>query len=156
MALSDLPFPEINASLNFLATVLLGTGYVLIKSGRRDAHKKVMATALVVSAVFLVSYLSYHYLSGRAETKYVGAGLGKVAYLFILITHIPLAISLVYLVPWTVIPATKGLYEVHKRRARITFPIWMYVSVTGVLVYAFLRASGSYDAGLSHLPTLPR
>lgn len=154
MALSDLPFPEINASLNAVATVLLGTGYALIKSGRREAHKKVMAAALVASTVFLLSYLTYHYLSGRAETRYVGDGFGKVAYLVILLTHIPLAISLVFLVPWTVIPAIKGLYEVHKRRARITFPIWMYVSVTGVLVYAFLRMSGSYDAGLSHLPIL--
>lgn len=154
MALSDLPFPEINASLNGVATVLLGTGYALIKSGRREAHKKVMATALVVSAVFLLSYLTSKYIVGRLETPYKGDGVGKVLYYVILITHVPLAASLLFFVPWTVTPAIKGLYEVHKRRARITFPIWLYVSVTGVLVYLFLRQSGSYDAPGSHLPAL--
>lgn len=154
MALSDLPFPEINASLNFCAAVLLATGYALIKSGRRDAHKKVMATALVVSTVFLASYLISKGVAGRMETKYAGDGFGKWVYYFILATHVPLAASLLYFVPWAVMPAIKGVYEVHKRRARILFPIWMYVSVTGVLVYAFLKYSGSFDAGQSNLPTL--
>lgn len=154
MALSDLPFPEINASLNFCAAVLLAIGYALIKSGRRDAHKKVMATALVVSAVFLASYLVSKGVAGRVETKYIGEGAGRWAYYFILITHIPLAASLLYLVPWAVMPAIRGVYEVHKRRARILFPIWMYVSVTGVLVYLFLEYSGSFAAGQSNLPTL--
>jgi putative membrane protein len=154
MALSDLPFPEINASLNFCAAVLLATGYALIKSGRRDAHKKVMATALVVSTVFLASYLISKGVAGRVETKYAGDGFLKYVYYLILATHVPLAASLLYLVPWAVLPAIRGEYEVHRRRARLLFPVWMYVSVTGVLVYAFLKYSGSFAAGQSNLPAL--
>jgi len=154
MALSDLPFPEINASLNFAATVLLATGYVFIRKGMTDAHRRTMALALIASAVFLLSYLTSKYVAHRLETKYVGDGAGKWVYYFILITHVPLATSLLFFVPWTVLPALKGRFDIHRRRARFTFPVWMYVSVTGVLVYAFLRASGSFDAGLSHLPTL--
>lgn len=154
MSLKDVPFPEINASLNFAATLLLATGYAFIRKGRTEAHKKTMALALVASTLFLASYLFSKYVAGRLETKYIGDGFGKIAYLFILITHVPLATSLLFFVPWTVVPALKGRFDVHRRRAKITFPIWMYVSVTGVLVYVFLRVSGSFEAGLSHLPSL--
>ena len=155
MSLSEVPFPELNASLNFAATVLLATGYGFIRKGNIAAHRRTMVMALIVSTVFLTSYLTSKYVAHRLETKYVGDGAGKWVYYFILITHVPLAASLLFFVPWTVIPAIKGRFDVHRRRARITFPIWMYVSVTGVLVYAFLRFSGSFDAGQSHLPTLP-
>lgn len=150
MSLSEVPFPEINASLNFLATVLLAAGFTLVKRGKVEAHKKVMALALVASTVFLACYLVSKGVAGRVDTKYVGEGVGRYVYYFILITHVPLAMSLLYFVPWAVIPALKGRYEVHRRRAKVLFPIWMYVSVTGVLVYLFLRLSGSFEAGLSN------
>lgn len=143
MKLSDIP--AINASLNALATVLISIGFILIKSGRREAHRKVMITAMVVSAVFLVGYLTHKALKGMAagageaiHTQFGGTGAIAVVYYVMLVTHVILAISIAYLVPRTFFFAIKGDFVRHKAWAKFTYPIWYYVSVTGVLVYFFL------------------
>ncbi len=143
MTVSDIP--ALNATLNGLATVLITAGFILIKTGRKDAHRKVMLTAGVVSALFLVGYLSHKILKGLAagpgeavHTQFGGTGLIAQVYYVMLVSHIALAISIAYLVPRTFLFAIRGDIESHKRWAKFTFPIWYYVSVTGVLVYFFL------------------
>ena len=136
MTVHDLP--TLNATLNGIATVLISTGFILIKTGRREAHRKVMTTAMVVSALFLVSYLTYHTLMRGRPTPFGGTGMIRTVYLTILWTHIPLAALIAFLVPRTFLFAIKGDFERHKAWAKWTFPIWYYVSVTGVLVYFFL------------------
>ena len=136
MTLRDIP--ALNASLNALATVLITAGFILIKSGRREAHRKVMMTAMAVSAVFLVGYVTHKILIRGVHTPFGGEGLIRTVYYTMLISHILLAISIAYLVPRTFFFAIKGDFERHKAWARWTFPIWYYVSVTGVLVYFFL------------------
>jgi putative membrane protein len=130
--------PTLNAALNATATVLISAGFVFIKQGRRDAHRACMLTAAAVSALFLVGYVTYHTLMRGLHTPFGGAGFIRTVYLVILWTHIPLAASIAYLVPRTFIFALNGDYVAHKRWAKFTFPIWFYVSVTGVLVYFFL------------------
>lgn len=130
--------PALNASLNAVATVLLTIGFVLIKQGKREAHRKVMLTACVVSAVFLVGYVTHKILIRGVHTPFGGEGAIRTVYYTMLISHIILAISIAYLVPRTFAFAIKGNYERHKAWAKWTFPIWYYVSVTGVLVYFFL------------------
>ncbi len=130
--------PALNASLNAVATVLLTIGFVLIKQGKREAHRKVMLTACVVSAVFLVGYVTHKVLIRGVHTPFGGEGPIRTVYYTMLISHIILAISIAYLVPRTFAFAIKGNYERHKAWAKWTFPIWYYVSVTGVLVYFFL------------------
>ena len=130
--------PALNASLNALATVLITAGFILIKSGRRGAHRKVMTAAMVVSAVFLVGYVTHKILIHGVHTPFGGEGLIRTVYYTMLLSHIVLAISIAYLVPRTFLFAVKGDYVRHKAWARWTFPIWYYVSVTGVLVYFFL------------------
>ncbi len=128
--------PAVNASLNALSTILLLAAYVQIRRGNRQAHKKLMLSACVSSALFLVSYLVYHNNSGM--TKFLGEGWARTAYFFILFTHIPLA---ALVPPLAIVTLTYGLrerFDRHRRIARITLPIWLYVSVTGVLVYFFL------------------
>lgn len=130
--------PPINATLNATATVLITAGFVLIKSGHKEAHRKVMLTAAVVSALFLVGYLTYHGLRRGLHTDFGGEGAIRIVYLTILWTHIPLAALIAYLVPRTFLFAIRGDFVRHKAWAKWTFPIWYYVSVTGVLVYFFL------------------
>jgi putative membrane protein len=143
MTVSDIP--ALNATLNGLATVLITVGFICIKTGRKDAHRKVMMTAMVVSALFLVGYLSHKFLKGLAagpgealHTQFGGTGFIAKVYIVMLFTHVVLAISIAYLVPRTFLYAIRGDIENHKRWAKFTFPIWYYVSVTGVLVYFFL------------------
>ncbi|HEX2853667.1 MAG TPA: DUF420 domain-containing protein [Opitutaceae bacterium] len=136
MSVQDIP--ALNASLNGLATVLLTVGYVLIKSGRREAHRKVMTTACIVSAVFLVGYVTHKVLIRGVHTPFGGEGAIRTVYYTMLISHILLAISIAYLVPRTFLLAIKGDFVRHLAWARWTFPIWYYVSITGVLVYFFL------------------
>ena len=136
MTIRDLP--ALNATLNGIATVLITAGFILIKSGRKEAHRKVMTTAMVVSALFLIGYLTYHGLRRGLHTEFGGQGAIRTLYLTILWTHIPLAALIAYLVPRTFLLAIKGDYQRHKSWAKWTFPIWYYVSVTGVLVYFFL------------------
>lgn len=134
MELSDLP--ALNATLNSLAAVCLLGGFVAIKKENKVLHKRFMVGALVISTAFLTSYLIYHF--NYPSTPYPGTGFLKGLYFFILIPHILLAMSLVVLVPLTVVRAIKGNFEKHKKIARWTLPIWFYVSVTGVLVYLML------------------
>jgi len=130
--------PALNATLNSIATVLISTGYVLIKTGRIAAHRKVMITAMVVSAVFLIGYVTHKVLIRGVHTPFGGVGLIRNVYYTMLVSHILLAISIAYLVPRTFLFAIQGNFERHRAWARWTFPIWFYVSITGVLVYFFL------------------
>jgi putative membrane protein len=143
MTINDIP--AINASLNALATLLISVGFVLIKTGLKTAHRFAMISAGVVSAVFLVGYVGHKVLKGMAagageavHTQFGGEGTIRTVYYVMLITHVILAIAIAYLVPRTFALAFKGEFERHKKWARIVFPIWLYVSVTGVLVYFFL------------------
>jgi putative membrane protein len=143
MTLNEIP--ALNASLNALATVLISTGFVLIKTGPKEAHRKVMTSAMVVSAIFLVGYLTHKILKGMAagpgeaiHTQFGGTGFIAIVYYVMLITHVILAISVAYIVPRTFLFAIKGDFITHKKWAHVVFPIWFYVSVTGVLVYFFL------------------
>ena len=134
MTLQDLP--TLNASLNTIAGFLLLSGYIAIKKGNKELHKKLMISALVVSAAFLTSYLIYHY--NVPSKKFPDLGWIKTLYLIILIPHIILAALMVPMILKTFWHAFRGEWDKHKKIAKITFPIWMYVSVTGVLVYLML------------------
>jgi putative membrane protein len=130
--------PPINATLNGLATILLTTGFVLIKQGKKEAHAKCMITAFVVSCVFLVCYVAHKILVKGVHTPFGGEVFIRTVYYVMLISHIILAIVIVPLILVTMSRALKQRFELHKKIARITWPLWMYVSVTGVLVYFFL------------------
>jgi len=134
MELADLP--TLNAILNSTATVLLVAGLIFIKRGRKREHIACMIAALLVSAAFLTSYLIYHY--NHPTTRFAHGGLPKVIYFLILFTHIPLAAINLPMIILTVVPAVRQRFDRHKRIARWTYPIWLYVSVTGVLVYLML------------------
>ena len=134
MSITDLP--AINACLNGASTVLLTAGYVLIKRGRQIAHRNCMIGALITSTLFLACYLTYHRYAGR--TTFSEPQWFRPIYLTILITHTILAAAIVPLVIVTVVPALRQKWDRHKRIGRWTWPIWMYVSVTGVLIYLLL------------------
>jgi len=134
MTASDLP--TLNASLNATAAVLLATGYYFIRTGRRERHRACMIAALVASALFLTSYVIYHIQVGSVPFKGVGAI--RTVYFTILITHVVLAIVIVPLVLVTVSRALRGRFDRHRAIARWTLPLWLYVSVTGVIVYWML------------------
>ena len=136
MTVADLP--AINASLNALSTVFIVAGITFIKNERKFAHICSMLGALVTSTAFLACYLTYHAIKAGHVTYFTHPGWPKTLYLLILWTHIPLAAITVPLVIMTVIPALRARYDKHRRIARWTFPIWLYVSVTGVLVYFML------------------
>lgn len=136
MTVSDIP--AINAALNGTATVLLTLGFFFIKAGRRRAHRNCMVGALCVSAVFLVGYVAHKILVKGVHTPFGGEGFIRTVYYAMLLTHVLLAMAIVPLVLITMTRAFKERFEQHKRIARWTWPIWMYVSVTGVLVYLFL------------------
>jgi putative membrane protein len=137
MTVQDIP--TLNAALNATATVLILAGFVLIKQGKRDAHRAAMLSAGVVSAIFLVGYVAHKILVKGVHTPFGGENaVLRAVYYTMLFTHIVLAIAIAWLVPKTFAIALKGDYERHKRWAKITFPLWLYVSVTGVLVYLFL------------------
>lgn len=136
MSVHDIP--ALNAGLNALATVLMTAGFLFIKQGKREAHRAAMLSAGAVSAVFLVGYVAHKILVRGVHTPFGGEGAIRAIYYGMLISHILLAISIAFLVPKTFWLAIKGDYETHRRWARFTFPIWYYVSITGVLVYFFL------------------
>jgi putative membrane protein len=134
LPLHDLP--ALNAILNSLATVLLVTGYVFIRRRRMKPHRFCMLAAIVVSAAFLTSYLIYHAQVG--DVPFPGHGAVRLLYFVILIPHVILA---VFVLPLALVTATLGLrarYAKHRRIARWTFPVWLYVSVTGVIIYVML------------------
>ncbi len=134
MELSDLP--GLNAGLNGLAGILLLAGYGSIRARKIALHRGFMLAACAASTLFLISYLTYHF--HQPINPYPGEGALRYVYFAVLIPHIVLAISLVPLVPITLYRALKGRLERHRRLARITLPIWLYVSVTGVVVYLML------------------
>jgi putative membrane protein len=132
--------PALNAGLNFTSAVLLTAGFVAIKNGRRERHQKLMVSAVVVAGTFLVSYIIYHHFHG--DTRFGGQGLVRPTYFFILVSHILLSMVAVPMVLTTLFFAATEQFDRHKRIARYTFPIWLYVSVTGVLVFFFLKLWG--------------
>ena len=134
MTVQDLP--GLNASLNSIAGILLLSGYIAIKKDKRDLHMYLMVAALVVSAAFLTSYLIYHY--HVPSKKFPDLGIIKTIYLLILIPHIILAMVMVPMILKTFWHAYRQEWVAHKKIAKITFPIWMYVSITGVIVYFML------------------
>ena len=136
MSVQDIP--ALNAALNALATVLMTAGFIFIKRGQREAHRAAMLSAGAVSAVFLIGYVAHKILVRGVHTPFGGEGAIRTVYYAMLLSHIVLAISIAWLVPRTFWLALRGDYESHKRWARFTYPIWYYVSVTGVLVYFFL------------------
>ena len=134
MNLSDLP--AVNASLNGLSAVLLTAGYCFIRRKNQAAHRNCMVVAVCTSALFLVSYLVYHSQAGR--TVFREPQWFRPIYLTILLTHTVLAVVIAPMVLVTLRHAIKGRFESHKRIARWTWPLWMYVSVTGVIIYLLL------------------
>lgn len=129
-------FPAINATLNALSGVLLTVGYFFIRYKRITAHKSCMISAFVVSTLFLASYLYYHYHHGA--THFPGQGLVRVIYFAILFSHVILAALILPLALMTLYRALKGNFVKHVKIARKTLPIWLYVSITGVIVYLML------------------
>ena len=134
--------PHVNALLNSTSSLFLITGYILIRRRRIEAHRRMMIAAFVASIIFLISYLTYHsllaYYLGLGPTKFRGEGFIRPVYFFILITHTILAIVIV---PFVIVTLRRGLKRQdarHRRIARWTFPLWLYVSVTGVIVYLML------------------
>jgi uncharacterized membrane protein YozB (DUF420 family) len=129
--------PALNASLNAFATFFLVTGFVAIRRGKRELHQKLMVMALIMSAFFLTSYLVYHF-NTAAVTKYQGEGWLRTAYFIVLFSHIPLATLMVPFIFWAVIAAYRGNFFRHRQLVRWVWPVWLYVSVTGVIIYLML------------------
>jgi len=134
--------PHVNAFLNTASASLLIIGYVLVRRGRIEAHRRAMLAAFFVSAAFLVSYVTYHtllaYYLGQGPTRFRGEGFIRPVYFAILLTHTVLAVAVV---PFILVTLRRGLRrqdERHRRLARWTLPVWLYVSVTGVIVYLML------------------
>lgn len=125
-----------NAALNGLSAVLLAVGYILIRQGRREAHRRVMLAAIASSGLFLVSYLLYHAQVG--SVRFQGQGPLRRVYFAILISHTVLAVVIIPLVLLTLRQALGQRFERHRKLARLTLPLWAYVSVTGVIVYWML------------------
>jgi putative membrane protein len=136
MTFDDLP--AINASLNGLATVLIIAALIAIKREAKSAHGMLMGAAFVTSSVFLICYVAHKIHMGGMHTKFQGQGAWVPIYYTMLITHIILAICVPPLAIVTMLRARRGDYVAHKRLAKVTYPIWLYVGVTGVLVYFFL------------------
>jgi uncharacterized membrane protein YozB (DUF420 family) len=128
--------PTVNASLNTIATVLLAAGWILIRRGDWRAHRIAMVAAFAVSTLFLVCYLSYHAIVGHVP--FAGQGPVRTVYFAILISHILLAVAVPLLAVAMFVLAWRGRWETHRRLGRITLPIWLYVSVTGVVIYLML------------------
>ena len=134
MSVADLP--TLNALLNGSSAVFLALGFAMIRAGRREAHRRLMLAAVTTSALFLVSYLVYHLQVG--SVRFAGTGPLRSLYLVILGTHTVLAAAIVPLVLVTLARALRGHFPAHRRLARITLPLWVYVSVTGVVIYWML------------------
>lgn len=128
--------PHLNAILNSTSAVLLLTGFRFIRRGQIKAHRTCQVTAVLTSTVFLISYLTYHYYHGA--TKFTGQGFVRPFYFIILTTHTILAVVIVPLILITLYRAARRDFMRHRRIARWTLPLWLYVSVTGVIVYVML------------------
>lgn len=137
---ADLSFlPAVNAGLNSLAALLLVGGWVAIRRGRRDVHRQLMVSAFAASALFLFCYVVYHYAHG--DTRYQGEGMVRVVYFVVLISHVSLSIVVVPLALSAFWFAFRQSLSNHKRVTRVLAPIWLYVSVTGVVIFFMLRGS---------------
>jgi putative membrane protein len=128
--------PPIYATINGITAVVLVAAVIAIKKGKRILHERLMTTAIALSVVFLVMYVAYHMTSD--STKFGGEGIIKMVYFFILISHIILSIAVIPLVLITYVRALAERFDRHKKMAKITFPIWLYVAVTGVVVYLII------------------
>lgn len=129
-------FAKANAIINSLVAILLLAGLITAKQKNYGLHKKIMLSAIMLSVLFLLSYIGHHLLAG--ETKFGGTGTIKTVYYFILITHIPLAAIILPFILFTAYRGLTGEYEKHKKLVRITWPVWFYVAVTGVVVYLMI------------------
>lgn len=128
--------PPIYATTNAITAVVLVAAVMAIKNGNRKLHERLMTTAIALSVAFLVMYVAYHMTSD--STKFGGEGTIRFVYFFILITHIILSIAIIPLVLTTYVRALADKFDEHKKIAKITFPIWLYVAVTGVIVYLMI------------------
>ncbi len=129
-------FALINAIINSMVSILLIAAFIAVKNKNLVAHRNIMLTAIALSALFLVSYVAHHLLSG--DTKFGGEGTIRYIYFFILITHIFLAAIILPFILFTAYRSLIGEYAKHKKLARYTFPLWLYVSITGVVVYLMI------------------
>ena len=140
MTLADLPI--VNALLNGLSATFLFAGYIVIRQGRQRVHRQLMIAAFVTSALFLACYLVYHgyvaYVLQRGPTRFLEPAWFRPIYLVILGTHTILAMIILPMVFVTLVQGLRGQFEKHRRIARWTWPLWMYVSITGVLIYLLL------------------
>ena len=134
MSISDLP--AVNATLNGVSAMLLTAGFVFIRRGNRAAHRRCMVAAVIVSALFLICFLTYHAKAGR--TVFRNPEWFRPFYLTLLLTHTVLAVAIVPLVIITFTRALRERFDAHRKIARWTWPLWMYVSVTGVIIYWLL------------------
>jgi len=130
--------PSLNASLNGISTILLVLGFIEIKKRNFEKHMRFMLGAFATSTLFLVSYVIYHNFVGH--TTFPGTGFIRPVYFFILITHIILSAVIVPLILSSFYFAFSGKFETHRKVSKITFPVWLYVSITGVLIYFILNA----------------
>ena len=128
--------PPIYATINGITAVVLVAAVLAIKNGNRKLHERLMTTAIALSLAFLVMYVAYHMTSD--STKFGGEGIIRTVYFFILITHILLSIAVIPLVLITYVRALAEKFDKHKKIAKITFPIWLYVAITGVVVYLMI------------------
>ena len=128
--------PPIYATINGVTAVLLISAVLAIKKGKRQLHEKLMKTAIACSLVFLLLYIAYHMTTD--STKFGGEGVLKYVYYFVLLSHILLSIAVIPLVLITYVRALANKFDKHKKIAKITFPIWLYVAVTGVVVYLMI------------------
>jgi putative membrane protein len=131
--------PAINAAFNGVSAVLLALGVVAIRRKRVRQHQALVLGAFVSSTFFLIGYLAYHY--GHAETRYPGTGAARTVYLLLLASHVILSIPVLPLCFAAFYFAFKRRFDAHKRMTKVLYPIWLYVSVTGVVVYFFLRSA---------------
>lgn len=129
-------FATVNAIINSIVSVLLVAALITVKQKNYQLHKNIMLAAMLLSVLFLVSYIAHHLFNG--ETKFGGEGTIKSIYYFILLTHIPLAAIILPFILFTAYRGLIGEYPKHKKMARYTFPLWLYVSITGVLVYILI------------------
>lgn len=134
--MNDSVLPHLNAALNATSFLLLVAALYMIKRGNVQAHRRLMLSALAVSGLFLVSYVTYHAQYG--SVRFTGQGVVRVVYFIILVTHVILAAAIVPLVIITLRRALAGDFARHRRIARWTYPLWLYVSITGVVVYLML------------------
>jgi len=138
MQVAPIFFPTLNALLNGTSAVLIGTGLFFIRRRQINAHKRIMIAAFITSTLFLISYLYYHLVLRAGVTHFQGEGLSRPVYFSILISHTILAAVVVPFILITLYRALKGSFARHKAIAPYTFAIWMYVSITGVVIYLML------------------